>query len=125
VREADPDPGHFNTNLREFEQNHATVTDPRGELAYVEATVHGFKRQTTTLRWTMYDATNELRRPPLKDVSDSERTGAASTDRSIQAIWLPVRHGTPLLRQDRTPCTDPTLLAVADSKPFGGLRPPT
>ena len=129
VREADPDPGHFNTNLREFQQNHANVTDPRGELAYVEATVHGFKRQTTTLRWTMYDAATDERitSPTLKNVSDSERTGAAPTDRSIQPIWLPPQYDMARHYFVRVELLAPdhTLLAVADSKPFRGLRPPT
>jgi hypothetical protein len=111
------------------QERKAGTLDVVGELIYVEAEVKGFKRDSVTLRWSAYNAAN-AKRVKLGDLGSdllgSKRELQAPTDRSVQVFWL-----SPLLDRSRkyfvrvqAEDSSRVILAVADSRPFRGLRPP-
>jgi hypothetical protein len=123
AKESDRD--HWREKLAQFQQKHGSPT-LSGEVAYVDATVQGFKRQSTKLQWTIYDAKTGERvtTEDLKEVPDFDRTAEAPTDRSVQLVWLPPLndpHRRYFVRIELL-APDNTFLAVADSKPFRGLE---
>jgi hypothetical protein len=98
-----------------------------GHLMYVEATLEGFKRRSTQIRWSIYNGRTHQRvsSPDLGGVEGAERTAAAPADRSIQPIWLPPQfdNGYPYFVRVELFASDHTLLALDDSEPFRGFDP--
>jgi hypothetical protein len=95
-----------------------------GQLAYVRASVRGFKRRDVTLRWSIYDArTKEREREDSWDRAN--RSGlalGAPRDESVAEIWLqPVVGARTYFVRIEIRDDDGVLLAIADSKPFRGL----
>jgi hypothetical protein len=100
----------------------------RGEVAYVDSTVKGFKRRETSISYSIYDQKTKARLPTraLSDVVGSTRKLDAPNDRAVVQLWLP-----PIIDPKRrfyvrveVRDSDDNILAVADSKPFHGLRMP-
>lgn len=98
----------------------------RGEVAYVDSTVKGFKRRETSISYSIYDAKTKARLPAraLSDVVGSTRKLDAPNDRAVVQLWLP-----PIFDPTRkfyvrveVRDSDGNILAVADSKRFVGLR---
>jgi hypothetical protein len=93
----------------------------RGELAYVQVAVHGFKRRQVSVYWSIYDARREERK----------RTGTwqahwrldAPADTFVDELWLPPVVGSATKYFVRIEVRGPNgvLLALADSRPFRGL----
>jgi hypothetical protein len=102
----------------------------RGELAYVDVHVEGFKRRSVTLRWSVYDASRD-KRFQLGDEGGSDLFGAkrklqAPTERSVELLWFPplMGHDSKYFVRVQAEDSERVILAVADSKPFRGLAPP-
>ncbi len=96
-----------------------------GELAYVQLAVRGFKGRDVTVKWSVYDARSKTR---VRAAPESERLRAlasldAPSDQFVAELWIePVYAGRYFVRIEVR--DGRTLLAIADSTPFTGLRRP-
>jgi len=117
----------YRRTVKQAKRDGYSLSNP-GEVVYIEVTLQGFKSQATSLEWSIYDAKTESRMKSgdLDSQLGSSRTGKAPTDRTVQVLWLtPVfDSGHPYFVRAELYSSDRTLLAVADSKPFKGLRAP-
>lgn len=101
-----------------------------GELAYVDVHVEGFKRRSVTLRWSVYDASRnqrfELGDQEGSDLFGVKRKLQAPTERSVELMWFPPLpgHDSRYFVRVQAEDSERVILAVADSKPFHGLRLP-
>jgi hypothetical protein len=121
--------GDFDRALREAKAAGVFLDDP-GSLVYVETTLRGFKRRTTKLRWSVYDAATRRRvaLPDLSDVFGAVESGEAPADRSVQRLWiypLPERRKLYFVRIELYTDNEETLLALDDSEPIPGVPPAT
>ena len=98
----------------------------QGEVFYVNVRIEGFKRQTLTLRWSMYSS---ARRHRLTTEGISRNTtgafvvGSSPSDTAVVPVWTPqvVVRGMVFARFELVDRAG-TILAVADSPRFPGLR---
>lgn len=95
-----------------------------GELVYAQLAVRGFKGRHVTVDWSVYDARSKVR--VIAPRERAQRTTLASldapTDEFIALLWIravkaPRRY---FVRVEVN--SGRTLLAMADSRPFAGLR---
>jgi len=104
----------------------AGVLPAHGAMAYVASTVEGFKHGSVVLRWSLYDA-RTLRRVSFGgfgDVMAARLDLDAPTDRTMLTLWIPPTPGPgPFRLRVALYDTHETLLDVADSDPFRGVRP--
>ena len=62
-----------------------------GQLAYVRTRIVGFKRRSLTLRWSIYNARTQRRRPAnLANATGAEIVGQAPSDDSVSLVWTPM-----------------------------------
>jgi len=116
-----------------------------GNLAYVQIKTAGFNTRLTQLRWAVYDKRRNRVSNSLYSDTAVLPPREAQTDRSIYRAWVPVPSGKHFVRFELltqktepeketrpNPCANlpkqtgieepPVLLAVEDSRPFGGQR---
>jgi len=98
----------------------------QGEMVYVWLSVRGYKGRDVTLNWSVYDARTKARvRAPVEtERRQSLASLEAPTDEFVAEQWIepvyaPSRYFVRIEIRDGA-----TLLAIADSEPFEGLRPP-
>jgi hypothetical protein len=112
--------------VREANEEQIFLHDP-GFLVYVETTLRGFKRRSTRLRSSVYDAETN-RRFSVKDLTDvfgAVETGEAPSDRSVQRLWiqpLPDPASDYFVRIEVYTEDEETLLAIGDSERFAGVE---
>lgn len=92
-----------------------------GLVVYVASEIHGFKRRSTTMRWSLYDE-HHKRLPEFSDQPPVHVHLEAPTDRTIQQLWVPSpqRDGSYFVRVELL-VTDGAMLAVADTPRFRGF----
>jgi hypothetical protein len=97
----------------------------RGQLIYVRMRIEGFKRRSLRLRWSMYRVTGQRRLATegLQNATGASVVGAAPSDTSVVLIWTPaVAVRGALFARFEVVDKAGTVLAVADSRRFPGLR---
>jgi hypothetical protein len=92
-----------------------------GVVVYVASEIHGFKRRSVAMRWSLYDE-HHTRLPEFSDQPAANVHLEAPTDRTIQQLWVPSpqRDGSYYVRVELF-AGDGAELAVADTPRFRGF----